>query len=592
MTAIGERIESAPRHSLKSRLTNLRASTFWLIGCTIVCAWFVFVPVGALFYTAFTEDTGFGPGPFSLQNFVEAYGHWSIFRLFGNSLIFAGGTAVITFLLGGIVAFVVERTDAPGREIFHSLALISFALPGLLITMAWMLTLSPNIGWVNQLYKNMTGSAEPLLNIYTMAGMIWALSSHYFPLSYLLMGPALRMLDVRMEEAAVMSGARTGQTAFRVTLPILRPAILSTLLLLFVRGIESFEVPRLIGNPARINVFTTEVQRATGQTTPEFGVASALSMSLLAICIVAVYFYRRATRNAEAYATITGKGYKPVPMNLGKWRWPVSIATTFMFLLTLGLPLLTLVWQSFFRNLATPFMPTTSPFTMANYQFVLHYPIFVEAVHTSVLLAAMAATLVVVLCFICAWVTQRAAPRGGWILDAVAFSPIAVPSVIVGASVLFAYLMLPIPVYNTIWILLIAYITIYMPFGMRFATSGITQIHKELEEAAEVSGAGTIQMFIRILLPLLAPIIVAAWLYVFVLAVRELSASVFLVGPGTHVLGTISLTMWEEGGSYGAVCALGVIQILPLILIVAFLRWFERRVSRRFRGEGSQSDVA
>ena len=592
MTAIGERIESAPRHSLKSRLTNLRASTFWLIGCTIVCAWFVFVPVGALFYTAFTEDTGFGPGPFSLQNFVEAYGHWSILKLFGNSLIFAGGTAVITFLLGGVVAFVVERTDVPGREIFHSLALISFALPGLLITMAWMLTLSPNIGWVNQLYKNVTGSSEPLLNIYTMLGMIWALSSHYFPLAYLLLGPALRMLDVRMEEAAVMSGARTAQTAFRVTLPILRPAILSTVLLLFVRGIESFEVPRLIGNPARINVFTTEVQRATGQTTPEFGVASALSMSLLTICIIAVYFYRRATRNAEAYATITGKGYKPVPMHLGKWRWPVTLATSFMFILTLGLPLLTLIWQSFFRNLATPFMPTTSPFTMANYQFVLHYPIFVEAVHTSVLLAAMAATLVVILCFICAWVTQRAAPRGGWILDAVAFSPIAVPSVIVGASVLFAYLMLPIPVYNTIWILLIAYITIYMPFGMRFATSGITQIHKELEEAAEVSGAGTIQMFIRILLPLLAPIIVAAWLYVFVLAVRELSASVFLVGPGTHVLGTISLTMWEEGGSYGAVCALGVIQILPLILIVAFLRWFERRVSRRFRGEGSQSDVA
>jgi iron(III) transport system permease protein len=204
----------------------------------------------------------------------------------------------------------------------------------------------------------------------------------------------------------------------------------------------------------------------------------------------------------------------------------------------------------------------------------------------------MAATLVVALTFVSAWVTQRAAPRGGWILDAVAFSPIAVPSVIIGASVLFAYLMMPIPVYNTIWILLIAYITLYLPFGMRFATSGMTQIHKELEEAAWVSGASTVQMFIRVLLPLLAPIIVAAWLYVFVLAVRELSASVFLVGPGTHVLGTISLTMWEEGGSYGAVCALGMIQIIPLVAIVAFLRWFERRVSARFRGEGSQSDVA
>ena len=577
--------------SLAGLSARWSSTTLWLLLCGVICAWFVFVPLGALFYTAFTEDTGFGPGPWSLANFVEAYGHWSILKLFANSLIFAGGTAVVTFLLGGAVAFVVERTDAPGRELFHTLALVSFALPGLLIAMAWTLTLSPNIGWFNQLWKDFTGSSEPLLNIYTMPGMIWALSSHYFPLAYLLLGPALRMLDVRMEEAATMSGARNTQTLFRVTLPILRPAILSTVLLLFVRGIESFEVPRLIGNPARIHVFTTEVQRATSQSTPEFGVASALSMSLLIICIIAVYFYRRATRNAEAFATITGKGYKPVPLNLGKWRWPVTIGMSLMFVLALGLPLLTLVWQSFFRNLATPFMVPTSPFTLSNYDFVLHYPIFLEAVHTSLLLGVMAATVTVLITFLTAWVVQRGGSRFGWVLDAVAFSPIAIPSVIVGASVLFAYLILPIPVYNTIWILLIAYVTLYMPFGMRFATSGITQIHKELEEAAAVSGAGTLQMFWRVLLPLLAPVIMAAWLYIFVLAVRELSASVFLVGPGTHVLGTISLTMWEEGGSYGAVCALGVIQILPLIVIVSMLRVIEKRISARFRGDGG-SDVA
>ncbi len=593
MTAISQPVKVAPNPSFAARLgSRVSPATIWLVFCTVICGWFVIVPVGALFFTAFTEDTGFGPGPFSLANFVEAYGHWSILKVFGNSVIFATGTAVLTFLMGGAVAFVVERTNAPGREIFHSLALISFALPGLLIAMAWTLTLSPNIGWFNQLFKDFTGSKEPLLNIYTMAGMVWALSSHYFPLAYLLLGPALRMLDVRMEEAATMSGARSLQTLFRVTLPILRPAILSTILLLFVRGIESFEVPRLIGNPARISVFTTEVQRATSQSTPEFGVASALSMSLLGMCVLAVFFYRRATRNAEAYATITGKGYKPVPLELGRMRWPVTIGLSLMFVLALGLPLLTLIWQSFFRNLATPFMETTSPFTLSNYGFVLHYPIFLEAVHTSVRLAAMAATSVILLTFVAAWVTQRAAPRGGWILDALAFSPIAIPSVIIGASVLFAYLMLPIPVYNTIWILLIAYVTLYLPYGMRFATSGITQIHKELEEAAAVSGAGIIQTFIKVLLPLLAPIIIAAWLYVFVLAVRELSASVFLVGPGTHVLGTISLTMWEEGGSYGAVCALGIIQITPLVVIVAGLRWFERRVSARFRGEGSQTEVA
>jgi iron(III) transport system permease protein len=152
--------------------------------------------------------------------------------------------------------------------------------------------------------------------------------------------------------------------------------------------------------------------------------------------------------------------------------------------------------------------------------------------------------------------------------------------VIVGASVLFAYLMLPIPVYNTIWILLIAYLTSFLPYGIRFASGGFAQLHKELEEAGKMAGAGHAQIFGRILLPLLAPVALSAWLYIFVLAVRELGASLMLVGPGTHVLGTITLTMWEEGGSYGAVCALGVIQIVPLVVVVAALRGLERRMSR------------
>jgi len=559
----------------------LRPRNLALIACIVIAGWLVFVPLAALFYTAFTEDTGLGPGPASLQNFVEAYSSWHVARLFGNSLIFAGGTALVTLVMGGLVAWVVERTDAPCGSLFHALALLSFAIPGLLTAMAWILVLSPNIGWVNALIKSAFGLKDGPLSIYSMGGMIWALSSHYFPLAYLTLGPALRVLDVRMEEAALVSGARYWQVMPKITLPLLRPAILSTVLLLFMLGMSSYEVPRLIGRPARIDVFTTDIQAATHSAPPEFGIASALSFTLLCICIVAVFFYRRSTRNAEAFATITGKGYMPTRIKLRQWRWPVTLATFLLFAISLGLPLLTLVWQSFYRNLAQPFVGSAGLASWENYQFILHYPIFVDAVKTSVLLAVMAATIIVLLTFVMAWIALRAVPRSGWALDSLAFTPVAIPHVIIGASVLFAYLMLPIPVYNTIWILLIAYVTMYLPYGMRFISSGLTQIHKELEESAEVSGARVRQVFLRILLPLLLPVLLAAWIYIFVLAVRELSASVFLVGPGTHVLGTISLTMWEEGGSYGAVSALGVIQIMPLIVIVAALRWIELRVQRR-----------
>src|SRR5271165_407518 len=552
-----------------------------LAACIAIAVWLVCVPVAALLYNAFTEDTGFGPGELSLGNFVEAYSSWHILRLLANSVLFATASATITFIMGGSVAWVVERTDAPGASLFHTLALLSFAVPGLLLAMAWIFVFSPNIGWGNALLKSAFGLGEAPVNIYSMMGMAWALASHYFPLAYLALGPALRVLDTRMEEAGLMSGASHAQVLGRVTLPLLRPAILSALLLMFVMGMASYEVPRLIGRPARIDVFTTEIQGAIISAPPAFGVASALSLALLAICILAVYCYRRATANANAFATITGKGYRPARIKLGGWRWPTTLGIGAIFILALGLPLFTLIWQSFFRNLVPPFLSSSANATLDNYHFILSYPIFLAAVKTSVLLAVMAATAVAALTFVMAWVAQRSLPRYGIVLDALAFAPIAIPGVIVGAGILVAYLALPVGIYNTVWILLVAYVTLYLPYGMRFASSGLVQIHRELEEMAAVSGAGTGQIFRRIMLPLLAPVLLAGWIYVFVLAVRELGASIFLVGPGTHVLGTISLTMWEEGGSYGAVAALGVIQIIPLIAIVMALRFIEIRVQRR-----------
>lgn len=551
--------------------------------CIAVGVWLVLAPLAGLLLTAFTEDTGLGFGAFTLDNFVQAYASGRLLPLIGNSLVYAAGTAASTFAIGGLVAWAVERTDAPGTTLFHNLALLSFAVPGLLMAMAWIFVLSPNIGWLNALLKSAFHLADAPLNIYSMGGMVWALSSHYFPLAYLVLGPALRTLDVRMEEAGLVSGARYWQVLPKITLPLLRPAILSGLLLLFIMGLSSYEVPRLIGLPARIEVFTTRIQNAVTETPPEFGVASALSLTLLCVCLVAVYFYRRATRNAEAFATITGKGYMPTRIALGRWRWPVSTAIALLFAVALGLPLFTLAWQSFFANLSQPFMGSSPPATLANYRYILRYPIFLDAVRTSVVVSAMAATLVVAVTLVMAWIARRSASRLAWLLDFLASAPIAIPSVIVGASILFTYLVIPIGVYGTIWILLIAYVTLCLPYGMRFASSGISQIHRELEEAAEVSGARTAAVLTRVLLPLLLPFLLAAWIYAFVLSVRELGASIFLVGPGINVLATISLTMWEEGGSYGAVAALGVLQIAPLLVIVAGLRLLETRVHRRTR---------
>jgi iron(III) transport system permease protein len=211
-----------------------------LVPCVAAVAWLVFVPLATLVYVGFTESTSFGAGGFTLGNFAEAYGHRPIARLFANSLIYALGSGALSFALGAAAAWVVERTDARLRRILHALALLSFAVPGLLMAMAWTLVLSPNIGWLNAALQGGLGLAAAPFDIYSMGGMIWAMATHNFALAYFLMGPAFRGLDRRLEEAAIVSGASGLGVVLRVSLPLLRPAMLSTLLLLFILCIESF----------------------------------------------------------------------------------------------------------------------------------------------------------------------------------------------------------------------------------------------------------------------------------------------------------------------------------------------------------------
>ncbi|HXQ51692.1 MAG TPA: iron ABC transporter permease [Stellaceae bacterium] len=549
-----------------------------LVPCLAVVAWLVFVPLAALVYFAFTESTSFAAGGFTFGNFAEAYLHRRIGRLFANSLVYALGSSVLSFALGAATAWIVERTDAPLRRTFHAAALLSFAVPGLLMAMAWTLVLSPNIGWLNAMISAGLGRTAPVFDIYSMSGMIWALASHNFPLAYLMLAPAFRVIDRRVEEAAIMAGAGGLGVLARVSLPLLRPAMLSTLLLLFIRGMESFEVPRIIGLPAHIDVFTTEIQDATSTVPPEPGIAAVLSLTLLALSLLGIYFYRRATRDAASFAIVTGKAYLARPIALGRWRWSMGAAMALLFAVALGLPLATLVWQSFFRNVTPPAASSLAAASLANYRYIATYPVFLRAAGNSLLLGAAGASLVVLLTFVMAWIAQRATPRWAVAVDALIFIPIAVPSVIVGAAILFAYLVLPIPIYDTLWILLVAYVTLHLPYGMRFAAGGFAQIHRELEEVAEVSGAGVLAIFRRVLLPLLAPMMIAAWLYVFVLVVRELAASFFLVGPQTSVLATLSLTLWDDGGSIGAICALGALEIAGLAVVAFAMRRFETAV--------------
>lgn len=555
----------------------LRFDTLILGGVILIVAYLALTPLTMLIYGSFQTNFMVGEGQWSLANYLEAYSDPEFYSLFLNSTVYALGVSVFTFLIGTALAWICERTNTPGRGLFAIMAVATYIIPGVLLTISWILLLSPQIGLLNNLLVRVLRLARPPLSIYSYWGMIWAASVHLYPLNFLMMSASFRSMDSSLEEAAWAAGASNFTCVRQITLKILRPALLSTMLILFIRGIESFEVPALIGIPARIYVFTTKIYEAASGFPPALGLAGANASILLIISILGVFLYQRMTAQKERFATITGKGFRPRIIDLGGWRYLCSAGCVFFFVLTLFLPVLALLGTSFSRHMVALGSDALKSFSLNEYRFVLSYPVIGRAFRNSAILAAASATLVMLLTSIIAWITVRTQIPGRWMLDALAFIPIAIPGVIMGVSMIFVYLTLPIHIYGTIWILLVAYVTLYMPYGIRVASATMLQIHHELEEASTASGASWARTFFRIVLPLLLPGFLSGWIYVAIISLRELSASIFLVGQGTEVLSTVVFALWD-GGSISSVAALGVLMTLFLIAVALVVQHWQRRL--------------
>ena len=553
----------------------LRLDTLILGGVILVVAYLAMTPLSMLLYGSLQSSFMTGQGEFTLANYIDAYTDREFYPLFFNSLIYALGVSLFTFLIGTILAWICERTNTPGRKTFALLAVATYIIPGVLLTISWILLLSPRIGLFNNLLVQLFGLAEPPLTIYSYWGMIWTASVHLYTLNFLIMSAAFRSMDSSLEEAAWAAGANNFTCLRQITLKILRPALLSTMLILFIRSIESFEVPALIGVPARIYVFTTKIYEAASGFPPALGLAGANASILLLISVIGVFLYQKMTAQKESFTTITGKGFRPRIIDLGRWKYLCSAGCIFFFALTLFLPVFALLGTSFSRHMVALTPEAFKSFSLEEYRFVLSYPIITRAFRNSIVLAASAATVVMLLTSIIAWITVRTKMPGKWMLDALTFIPIAIPGVIMGVSMIFVYLTLPIPIYGTLWILLVAYVTLYLPYGIRVASATMVQIHKELEEASTASGASWAQTFFRIVLPLLLPGFLSGWIYVAIISLRELSASIFLVGQGTEVLSTVVFSLWD-GGSISSVAALGVLMTLFLIVIALIVQRWQR----------------
>ena len=513
----------------------------------------------------------------TLKNYQNAYASQYTYSTFKNSVIFASGSAGLSFLFGTVLAWLVERSNTPLRVVFIPIAVVPLILPGVLESIAWIFLLSPKFGYINVALMSLFGLESAPFNIFSLPGMIWAHSVGQVPLAFLMMVAAFKSMDPALEESAMMSGANTPQTLRRITLRLLMPTSASVLLILFVRTLESFETPALIGIPARIYVYTSEIYLAFNEYPPDYGRGAALAVGLLILSAVGVWLYTRSTREGKRFQTVTGKAFRPRQFDLGPWRWVGFGFLMVYFLIVVLLPFLVMLWASFLPFFATPNLDALQKLSFENYQYLFGFRPFWDAMKNSIILAFMSASAAMVLTSLIAWIVYKSRLPGSWMLDFLAFVPITVPGIVLGMALILLYVAFPIPIYGTIWVLLIAYVTRYIPYGMRTASGAILQIHSELEEAAAASGASWWETFKRVTLPLLRPGIVAGWIYIFIVSFREFSTSVLLATGESRVLSILLFTMFEQG-QVTVVAAIGILMILTLLTIVAVFYKLSGRV--------------
>jgi iron(III) transport system permease protein len=555
--------------------------TLALVFFSALLVYLVIVPLVVLVFGSFKSVAPGTPDYFTLNltldNYVRAFASRYLPRATLNTAIFALGSSTIAFGLGAFLAWVSERTNSPFRSLLYVMAISRVILPGVLVTFSWIVLMSPEIGILNRLLVAAFGLKTGPFNIYSMAGMIWVEAIELTPLAFLLMASAFRSMDPSLEEAAMVAGSGPLQIFRRVTLPMMQPALLSALVLLFIRGIESFETPALIGLRARIFVYTTEIWLNSTRAPTDYGLAGAYAMVLVLISAALILVYLRLTSHSEKYMTITGKGYRPRMVDLGNWRILTGAVSLFILLLVFVVPMLTVTWMSLVPSFLASSPQAFQRISFKAYRDALMFPLTRQGIQNSMILGIAAASGVTLITAVVAYIVVKTKLRGRALLDFLTFVPYVVPGIIFGLSILWFYLNVMPFLYGTLGILLLAYLGKYLPVAMRINVACMAQVHSDLEEAAATCQSSWTKSFVKITLPLIRPGLVAAWIWVFVHSFREIPTAMILAYPGTEPVGIVMFKFWEDS-TYQRLAAFGV--MLFLVLLVSSLA--AMRIGKRF----------
>src|SRR5581483_2317666 len=559
-----------------------------LAGAGLLIGYLVLAPLLMLLFASVKSTASRLPmeaGPLTLQNYVTVFLSAETYQLLGTTVLYAAGALIVALTLASTFAWLLERTNVPLRSLLSVLILAPMAVPPMMMAITFILLASPTIGLVNVWLRallHMSSNSGPM-SVYSVPGMIVVSGITLVPSVYLMLAGTFRNMDPALEDSGAMSGASPRLTFQRITLPLMRPAILAAAAYFLVVMIEGFDIPALLGTTAGIRVFSTQVYLAThpGNGLPDYGLASGYGMVLFGLAAVLILAYQRLLRSGARFAVVGNRDYRARMVDLGRWRLPALALCLLYVLWALVLPLVVLLWASLLPFYTPPSAEALHRLTLSNYVSLARYPSLDLVIRNTVVVGLLASLLTMLLASISSWMAVRGQFRLRSVPDALTFVTLGVPSIVLGLALIFLYISVPIPIYGTVWILVVAYVTRFLSYGSRIMVAAQVQLRHELEEAGMVSGATWAQVFRRIVLALLLPAFVNGLIWVSVHTIRELSIALMLFSQGNAVLSVVIWNAWQERAQIGLAAAFGVILIVFSALLTLVGRWYATREASR-----------
>jgi iron(III) transport system permease protein len=538
-----------------------RAAPVWLIAAAALVL-LILLPLGWLAYMSVRAEHGV-----TLAHYARVLSDPPLQKALWNTLVLAAWAGVGSLAIGAPLAWLTARTDLPGRRTIQHLIMASFVTPPFLGAFAWVMLAGPNAGYLNRLYRGLTGAEDPLFNIFTMPGLIFVVAIYTFPYVYIMIANTLGLIASDLEDAAAILGAGRFQVAWTITLPMVLPAILSGFILAVLQALALFGSPAILALPAGFHTVTTQLW-AFFQYPPRIEMAAAFSIPLLLATALLLLAQKRLL-GRRGYAAVGGKGAQRRVIRLGRWRLPALLACLAVLACAVFLPYGILLKAAFSRAWAQPL--TLENFSLENWSFTFLNRATQSAILNTIELGVLTACVGAGLATLLAYVTNRRLVLGHQVLAFLAVTPVVIPGVVLAVALFVAYTRPPFLLYGTLWILFLAYLTKEMPVGYSQSDATLRGIHPELEEAGRILGAGRLRVLREITAPLAKSGIIATWCFVFIGVIRELSASIILFSPNTKVMSVVMFDLKEEG-QFGAIAVLGVFMLVMTFVTVALMQ--------------------